>query len=127
MKILINRIFASLITIFTVCISSWTFAIDVYTFSPGGAIQDAAGRGYESTTGGRSILNTISSVNSYIWFFVGFFCFVFMIWNGYKLISANGDEKAMKSARTALLWSVVWLAICILSYIIVNVAVKLFA
>jgi hypothetical protein len=80
-----------------------------------------------NVTGNRSILNTISMVNSYIWFFIGFFCFVFMIWNGYKLITANGDEKAMKSAKTALLWSFIWLAICILAYIIVNIAVNLFA
>lgn len=125
MKILINRIFTLLVTIFATFVFSRAFAIDVYTFQdkPYDAAAGTVGYSY----GGRSILNTISSVNSYIWFFVGFFCFVFMIWNGYKLISANGDEKAMKSARTALLWSVVWLAICILSYIIVNVAVKLFA
>jgi hypothetical protein len=50
-----------------------------------------------------------------------------MIRNGYKLISANGDEKAMKAAKTGLLWSIIWLAICLLAYIIVNIAVRLFA
>ena len=74
----------------------------------------------------RSFLDIISLVNSYLWFAIWFFCFIFMIRNGYKLIIANWDEKAMKSAKTALLWSAVWLTVSLLAYIIVNIAVKLF-
>jgi len=125
MKILMNRIFTLLITTFSTFISSRAFAITVYTFQK--KPEDAASGTVGYSYGGRSIFRTISSVNSYIRFFIGFFCFVFMIWNGYKLITANGDEKAMKSAKTALLWSFIWLAVCILAYIIVNIAVNLFA
>lgn len=121
---LMNYLLTSLIVILTTSVSSKVFAVSAHILQ---GTTDAADQAHEQVDGSRSILNTISMVNSYIWFFIGFFCFVFMIWNGYKLITANGDEKAMKSARTALLWSFIWLAICIVAYIIVNIAVNLFA
>ena len=120
-----KRLLALLTVILTTLISSRAFAVTVYT--PSEKTVDMAAGTTTAVYGHRSILNTISMVNSYIWFFIWFFCFVFMIWNGYKLITGNGDEKAMKSAKTALLWSFIWLAICILAYIIVNIAVNLFA
>ena len=73
-----------------------------------------------------SILDVINLVNNYLWFAVWFVCFLFMIINGYKLITAHGDEKKTSSAMTGLMWSVVWIVICLLAYIIVNLAVKLF-
>ena len=75
----------------------------------------------------RSIYSTIALVNKYLWFAIWFVCFAFMIWNGYQLIMARGDEKQMKSATNALTGCAVWLTVCILAHIIVNVAVKLFA
>ena len=66
-------------------------------------------------------------VNTYLRFAIGFVCFLFMVINGYKLISANGDEKQTKAATSALIWSIVWIFVCLLAYIIVNLAVKLFA
>ena len=89
--------------------------------------QNSASYSRSQIDGSNSILDIISLVNKYLWFAIWFFCFLFMIWNGYKLITANGDEKAMKSAKDGLLWSWIWLAICFLAYIIVNLAVKLFA
>lgn len=77
--------------------------------------------------GGRSIFNIISLVNNYLWFTIGLACFWFMVWNGYQLIMARGDEKQMKSATNALIWCAVGLTVCILAHIIVNIAVKLFA
>ena len=74
-----------------------------------------------------SILDVINLVNNYLWFAVWFVCFLFMVINGYKLISANGDEKQTKAATSALIWAVVWIVICLLAYIIVNLAVNLFA
>ena len=74
----------------------------------------------------RSILDIISVVNSYLRFAIGFVCFLFMIWNGYQLIMARGDDKQMKSATNSLVWTAVWLWVCLLSYIIVNIALRLF-
>lgn len=84
---------------------------------------------HESTTieGKRSIFDLIKFINSYIWFWIWFVCFLFMVINGYKLITAHGDEKKTKEATSALWKSIIWIAICLLAYIIVNLAVKLFA
>ena len=91
--------------------------------------KDSAGETYSYTQvdGSRSILDMISFVNNYLWFAVWFVCFLFMIVNGYKLITANWDEGETKKATKALLWSIIWITICLLAYIIVNLAVKLFA
>ncbi len=75
----------------------------------------------------RSIFNIISFVNGYLRFAIWFVCFLFMVVNGYKLITARGDEKQTSAATKALWQSVIWIAICLLAYIIVNVAVRLFA
>ena len=75
----------------------------------------------------RSLFDIISVVNSYLRFAIGFVCFLFMIWNGYQLIMARGDSKQMKSATNALVWCGVGLVVCLLAYIIVNLAIKLFA
>jgi hypothetical protein len=48
-----------------------------------------------------------------------------MIWNWYQLIINNWDDK--QPWMKWLLWSIVWIVICLLAYIIVNLAVKLFA
>lgn len=77
--------------------------------------------------GNRSIFNTISLVNDYLWFAIWLACFWFMIWNGYQLIMARGDEKQMKTATNSITWCAVWIVVCVLARIIVNLAVKLFA
>jgi len=89
--------------------------------------KDTADHDRTQVDGVRSVVDVISLVNNYLWFAIWFFCFIFMIWNWYKLIIANWDDKAMSSAKTALIWSGIWLAICLLAYIIVNLAINLFA
>ena len=89
--------------------------------------KDTADHSRTLISGSRSILDIISLVNEYLRFSIWLFCFIFMIWNGFKLITANWDDKAMSSAKKALLWSGIALAVCLLAYIIVNLAVKLFA
>lgn len=73
-----------------------------------------------------TITDIISLVNSYLWFAIGFVCFLFMIWNGYQLIIARGNEKQMKTATSSLIGCSIWLVSCLLAYIIVNIAIKFF-
>lgn len=73
-----------------------------------------------------SFLDIIRVVNSYLRFIIWLACFIFMIWNGFQLIMSRGNEKGMKNAKTALIWCGIWLASCILAYIIVNIAINLF-
>lgn len=83
--------------------------------------------GWTWISGDYSILDVINLINSYLRFAVWFVCFLFMIINGHKLITAHWDEKQTKAAIKWLLWAVIWIVICLLAYIIVNLAVKLFA
>lgn len=83
--------------------------------------------GWTWISGDYSVFDVINLVNSYLRFAVWFVCFVFMIVNGYKLITAHGDEKKTGAATKWLLWAIIWIVICLLAYIIVNLAVKLFA
>lgn len=114
----------SLVAITLVSWISRTYAVTAWTLKK---TKDTADHGRSQVDGSRSILDMIALVNDYLRFAIWFFCFLFMIWNGFKLISANWDEKSMDSAKKALLWSVIWIAICLLAYIIVNLAVRLFA
>ena len=50
-----------------------------------------------------------------------------MIWNGFQLITAKGDENQTKNATKSLVWAAIWIAVCLLAYIIVNIAGKLFS
>lgn len=104
-------------------------ALQAFTFSKKGYQQGNVPRNPDDWTyinWDYSILDVINMVNSYLRFAVWFVCFLFMIINGYKLITAHGDEKKTSSAMTGLMWSIVWIVICLLAYIIVNLAVKLF-
>lgn len=116
--------FATLWIISLVGCLSKVYAVTARTFKK---TKDTADHDWNQIEGSRSVLDMISLVNKYLWFAIWFFCFVFMIWNWYKLITAAWDDKAMWSAKKALLWSGIWIAICLLAYIIVNLAVKLFA
>jgi hypothetical protein len=72
------------------------------------------------------VLSAISFVNSYLWFFIGFICFFFLVWNGIKLVMARGEKDAMKKATTGLLGSAVGIVICFVSYAVVRIIVNLF-
>lgn len=102
---------------------SKAFAVTVRTFRK---TKDTADHDRSQVDGSRSILDIISLVNSYLWFAVWFVCFLFMVINGYKLIMNNWDEKQSSTATSWLLNSIIWIVVCLLAYIIVNLAVKLF-
>lgn len=118
------RTFISLWIITLVSSISEVSAVTVSTLRK---TKDTAVYGWSQIDGSRSILDIISLVNGYLWFAIWFFCFLFMIWNWFKLISANWDDKAMGAAKKALIWSWIWIAVCLLAYVIVNLAVKLFS
>ena len=88
--------------------------------------KDTASHGRSQVEGSFTLESAIRLANNYLWFAIWFCCFIFMIWNGYKLITSAWDDKAMSSARKALLWSWIWLVVSLLAYMIVNVAIRLF-
>jgi len=124
-----KKVYILLSAILISCIST-ADALYAFTFSrQAGKEKDVADNPGDGSwiVGDYSIMDVIKLVNSYLRFGVGFVCFLFTVINGYKLITAHGDEKVVKEATGALWKSILWIVICILSYIIVNLAVKLFA
>lgn len=103
---------------------SKVYAVTTRTFK---RTKDTADHSWTQVEGKRSILDMISLVNEYLWFTVWLCCFLFMIYNGFQLITAQGDKQQSGKAINWLKWSVIWIVICLLAYIIVNLAVKLFA
>lgn len=116
--------FITLCTITFIGLMSKVSAVTVRTFRK---TKNTADHNRSQIDGSRSILDIISFVNSYLRFAIWFVCFLFMIINGYKLIMNNGDEKGSAAATSWLLKSIIWIVICLLAYIIVNLAVKIFA
>ena len=113
--------------IFTVFVSTSVNALTLWTIEWKYGSNPDVPKDWVQIEWSHAVLDIIAMVNSYLRFAIWFFCFLFMIWNWYKLITANWDEKVMSSATKALIWCGVWIAVCLLAYIIVRVAVKLFA
>lgn len=74
----------------------------------------------------NNVLSAISFVNEYLWFFIGFICFFFLVWNGIKLVMARWEKDAMKKATTGLVGSAVGIVICFVSYSVVRIIINLF-
>lgn len=116
--------FIAICTTTLIGLMSKVSAVTVRTFRK---TKNSADHNRSQIDGSRSILDIISFVNSYLWFAIWFVCFLFMVINGYKLIMSSWDEKESSAATSWLLKSIIWILICLFAYIIVNLAVKLFA
>lgn len=77
-------------------------------------------------SGAYSYLSVIELVNKYLWIAVWFFCFLFMVYNWYKLIANSWDSKETSKATKALIGSFIWIVICMAAYAIVKLTVGLF-
>lgn len=110
-------------------ISAVVNALTVYVPDdwPEGAISDYYPGKLVKKDGNYSPLDVIKFVNDYLWFAIGFVCFLFVVVNWIKLIISRWDEQETAKAMKALLWCAVWILICLSAYIIVNLAIRLFA
>ena len=116
-----------LTSIWTITIIGFISKVSAITVQTIKRTTDTADHDLSQIDGSRSIFDIISLVNSYLWFAIWFVCFLFMIINGYKLIINNWDEKQTSTATSWLLKSIIWIIICLLAYVIVNLVVKIFA
>lgn len=73
----------------------------------------------------NSILTVIQFVNHYLRLSIGILCFIFILWNGFNLITKPGADE-WKKALNAIIGSLVGIVICIVAYGIVNVVVNYF-
>lgn len=122
-----KKIFYSLLWVIILWIGNYISAVEVVI--PWSTLADPDMPGTSTIVNvpwSHSYLDVIALVNRYLWFAIWFVCFLFMIWNGYKLILARGDAAEMKKASNALVWCWVWIAVCFLAYVIVKFAINLF-
>ncbi len=122
-----RQISYSLLWIVILWMGSITSAVE--TFIPGSTAANPDVPGESTIEGFKweySYIDVIAFVNRYLRYAIWLVCFLFMIWNGYKLIMARGDQAQMKKATKALIGSAVGIAVCLLAYVIVKFAVNLF-
>ena len=89
-------------------------------------VQRATNGQSEITSNSGDITSLIQLVNEYLRIAIGVVCMAVLVIGGIKLISARGDEAAMKKASNTMLSAVIGIAIAIFSYLIVRMALNLF-
>ena len=73
-----------------------TYAVTIYL--PRENYQDVNIPRNQVGNNANHVLATIALVNEYLWFSVGFICFGFLVFNGFKLVMARGNQDAFSKA-----------------------------
>jgi hypothetical protein len=121
-----KKLLFSIIPALLFCFSQVSFGDGIVLNVPKGNYDDVNVTNTQIEGNPDKVLATISFVNQYLWWAIGFLCFIFLIYNGVKLIMARGEKDAMSKAIKGLLGSVIGIVICFLSYSFVRVIVNLF-
>ncbi|MFA7717180.1 MAG: hypothetical protein WC875_00510 [Candidatus Absconditabacterales bacterium] len=74
-----------------------------------------------------TFFETIQIINRYLRFTVGVVCMGVLVYGGFSLITAQGDEAKMKKSSKLLLGSLTGILIAILSYALIRLIVNLIA
>ena len=131
-KFIYGILWSFLLILFTLYTSYANADFELHTFTIGKtqenlqSQEDVPGTPDSRISWEHSLLDLIQLINNYLRFGIWFVCFLFMVVNGYKLITAHWDSKKTEAATSGLMKSIIWIGVCLLAYIIVNVTVKLF-
>lgn len=74
-----------------------------------------------------SIFDTIQLINKYLWFAISVVCMWVLVFGGFKLMTASGDEKKMSEANKILTGALIGIVISLLSYALVRIVTNLLA
>lgn len=74
-----------------------------------------------------SFFDTIQLINKYLRFAISVVCMWVLVYGGFKLMTASGDEKKMEEANKLLTWALIGIVISLLSYAIVRIVTNLLA
>ena len=74
-----------------------------------------------------SFYDTIQLINKYLWFAISVVCMWVLVYGGFVLMTASGDEKKMEQANKLLTWALIGIVISLLSYAIVRIITNLLA
>ena len=80
---------------------------------------------YDQEQAEKRILGDIDFVNKYLWIALWFICFGFVVYNGFKLVTARGNQDTFKKAIKGLLGAGIGIVICFISYGVVRVIINL--
>lgn len=72
-----------------------------------------------------NVFKTIQIINKYLWFSISVICMWVLVFGGFKLITAQGDEKKMQEANKLLMGAWIGIAISLLSYALVRIITNL--
>ena len=72
-----------------------------------------------------SFYDTIQLINKYLWFAISVVCMWVLVYGGFKLMTASGDDKKMSEANKLLTWALIGIVISLLSYAIVRIVSNL--
>lgn len=72
-----------------------------------------------------SVFSTIQLINKYLWFTISVVCMGVLVFGGFKLMTAQGDEKKMSEANKILTGALIGIAISLLSYALVRIITNL--
>ena len=89
-------------------------------------LQNAMQNGSEITGSSGDVAMLIQTINEYLWIAIGIVCMAVLVIGGIKLITARGDEAAMKKANNLMIGAIVGIVIAIFAYLIVRLALNLF-
>jgi FtsH-binding integral membrane protein len=66
-------------------------------------------------------------INKYLRFAISVVCMWVLVFGGFKLMTASGDEKKMSEANKILTWALIGIVIALLSYALVRIVTNLLA
>ncbi|MEY3197963.1 MAG: hypothetical protein RL023_817 [Candidatus Parcubacteria bacterium] len=73
-----------------------------------------------------SLLNLIRLINSYLWFIVAAICMAVVIYAGFLMMTARGDDAQVKKGINILVYAGIGIGVSLMAYAIVNVIVNFF-
>lgn len=96
--------------------SAPVFADDVCNSSAAQAVKDAAGCGKN----GGNLPDVVVSILNAVIAIAGIIAVIFVIVGGVQYMTSSGDPGKTKKAKDTILYAVIGLVVCVLSFAIVN-------
>lgn len=125
MKNKILKLVVAIISIFS--LSSFLLTPAVLAANPcDSSLPDSVrqANGCPGTDSGTSLPNIIRNILIAIIGVVGVIAVIFIIIGGVKYITSSGDSEALRKAKNTILYAVIGLIICVLSFAIVNFTIN---
>lgn len=95
---------------------------DVYAQAQSNIEKGVTAAGGGSTTS-VNVVDTVGGVVGWLLFAVGAISVIMLIWGGIKYATSSGDSNKVTAAKNTVLYSIIGLAIAVLSYAIVQLVI----